>query len=680
MSISGSEPKIKTTFPREVRVIDNTWIPLSDGNRLAARLWLPVDAEQNPVPTILEYIPYRKDDLTASRDAVRHHYFAGHGYASVRVDLRGSGDSDGILHDEYLSIEQDDACAVLSWLAAQPWCTGAAGMIGISWGGFNGLQVAARRPPELKAIVTVCSTDDRYADDVHYMGGCVLGSNMLNWASTMLVRNALPPLPSVVGDRWQAMWLQRLEQSPPFVEAWLSHQRRDGYWKHGSVRERYADVECAVYAIGGWADGYSNAIPRLLEGLPGPRKGLIGPWAHLYPESGKPGPAIGFLQECLRWWDYWLKGIDTGIMDEPMLRVWMQESLPPSVTREEWPGRWVAEPAWPSPTVAPHGFALNPGTLDDEPETEAELSIIGAQTAGRDAGAWCPHGLPGEYPADQRVEDGLSLCFTSAPLSEPLEILGFPEVTLTLAADRSNALVAVRLCDVAPAGASTLITYGLLNLTHRDSHESPRPVVPGERFTVTIRLNAIGWVLPDGHRLRVAVSPTYWPRAWPSPEPVHQRVFTGGESRLVLPVRPPRPEDAALAPIAPPETAPPLPVETLRPGANSVTSRTDAIQSLLESTVRTDHGHHHLVGNGVDYESIAANTFTIVEGAPLTATARSDRMIALGQGEMRIRIETMSMMTSDANDFRVTNVLAAYEGNVQVFTNARTFTVPRDFV
>ncbi|MGH2615164.1 MAG: CocE/NonD family hydrolase [Thermomicrobiales bacterium] len=680
MSISGAEPEIRTEFPRDVRVVENVWIPLGDGCRLAARIWLPIDADQNQVPAILEYIPYRKDDLTASRDAVRHRYFAGHGYASVRVDLRGSGDSDGILHDEYLPIEQDDALEVLAWLAAQPWCTGAVGMIGISWGGFNGLQVAARRPPELKAVISLCSTDDRYADDVHYMGGCVLGSNMLNWASTMLVRNALPPLPSVAGDRWRAMWLERMEQSPPFVEAWLSHQRRDGFWKHGSVRERYADIACAVYAIGGWADGYSNAIPRLLEGLPGPRKGLIGPWAHMYPESGKPGPAIGFLQECLRWWDYWLKGIDTGIMDEPMLRAWMQESQPPSVSREEWPGRWVAEPDWPSPTIAPRTFALNAGTLDDDAETEEELSIVGAQTAGRDAGAWCPHGLRGEYPADQRGEDGSSLCFTSAPLPEPLEFLGFPVVTLTLSADRANALVAVRLCDVAPTGESTLISYGLLNLTHRECHEFPEAVVPGERFTVTVRLNAIGWVLPAGHRLRVAVSPTFWPRAWPSPELVHLRVFTGGESRLVLPVRAPRAEDAALTPFAPPETAPPLPVKTLRPNSIVVTTRTDAIQGLLESIVRTDHGHRYLIGNGVDFESIATNTYAIVEGEPLSATARSDRMIAIGQGAMRARIETTSTMTSDANVFRITNLLTAYDGNVQIFNQARTFTVPRDFV
>ncbi|TMJ94192.1 MAG: CocE/NonD family hydrolase, partial [Actinobacteria bacterium] len=251
--------RVKRDFPRAVRVIQHAWIPLSDGCRLAARIWLPEDAEEDPVPALLEYIPYRKNDATATRDARMHPYFAGHGYGAARVDLRGSGDSDGILLDEYLEQEQDDALEVIAWLAAQPWCTGRVGIIGKSWGGFNGLQIAARRPPELGAVVTVASTDDRYADDVHYMGGCLLGSDMLSWASAMLAFNARPPDPAVVGERWREQWLERLERTPPFVEAWLAHQRRDAYWRHGSVCEDYAMIECPVYAVGGWADAYTNA-------------------------------------------------------------------------------------------------------------------------------------------------------------------------------------------------------------------------------------------------------------------------------------------------------------------------------------------------------------------------------------------------------------------------------------
>ena len=242
-----------------VHELSHVWITMSDGVRLAARIWLPEAEPSEPVPAVLEYIPYRKNDATMERDATIHPYFAAHGYASIRVDLRGSGDSEGLMLDEYLLQEQDDALEVIAWIAAQPWCSGRVGMIGKSWGGFNGLQVAARRPPALGGIISVCSTDDRYADDVHYIGGCVLASDMLSWASTMLAANARPPDPAVVGEAWREMWLERLEQQTPWVEEWLAHQRRDAYWQHGSVCEDYEAIEIPVFMVGGWNDGYPNA-------------------------------------------------------------------------------------------------------------------------------------------------------------------------------------------------------------------------------------------------------------------------------------------------------------------------------------------------------------------------------------------------------------------------------------
>src|SRR6516162_3364185 len=329
---------------------------------LAARIWLPDDAEQNPVPAILEYLPYRKRDGTYERDALTHPYLAGHGYASVRVDIRGSGESTGLLFDEYASQEQDDGVELIAWLSAQPWCSGAVGMIGISWGGFNSLQIAARRPPALKAIITVASTDDRYNDDVHYMGGCLLTDN-LRWGSTLFAYLVRPPDPALVGTRWRSMWLQRLSALRLVQAEWLRHQRRDAFWRHGSVCENYADIQCAVYAVGGWIDGYTNSIPRLLQHLSAPKKGLIGPWAHYYPMIGIPGPQIGFLQEALRWWNKWLNGIENGIMDEPMLRAWMQDSYRPAPLHHEIAGRWIAEAAWPPPGCSPHRFWLTEGGL-----------------------------------------------------------------------------------------------------------------------------------------------------------------------------------------------------------------------------------------------------------------------------------------------------------------------------
>jgi len=399
--------KTITTLPYPIRNLEHVWIPLADGTRLAARIWLPTGAENHPVPAILEYIPYRKRDKTRERDERTHPYLAAHGYACVRVDLRGSGESDGVLHDEYLQQELDDGVEVIRWIASQPWCSGNVGMMGISWGGFNALQVAALRPPELKAIITLCSTDDRYADDVHYMGGCLLGDN-LSWASTMFAYNSCPPDPALVGERWRDLWFERLEHMQHWLDIWLRHPHRDDYWKHGSVCEDFSAVACPVFAISGWADGYSNAVFRLLANLRVLRKGLIGPWSHMYPHMGIPGPAIGFLQEALRWWDTWLKGLETGIMDEPMLRVWMQDSVPPTTRYDTRPGRWIAEPEWPSPHIQEQTFGFAPWRIvtDDRTVEETPLTIQSPLSVGRFAGKWCSYSATPDLPHDQREEDG----------------------------------------------------------------------------------------------------------------------------------------------------------------------------------------------------------------------------------------------------------------------------------
>src|SRR5215470_3430087 len=288
--------KVVEHGPLPVREIENLWIAMADGVRLAARAWLPADAERHPVPAIVECIPYRKRDGTAWRDGIMQPYVAGHGYAVLRIDLRGSGDSDGLLTDEYTRQEQDDC------VAAQPWCTGRVGMLGVSWGGFNALQVAAHRPPALAAIISICAADDRYADDAHYMGGAVLTEHAV-WGVAILAQAALPPDPALVGPGWRETWLRRLHGTPEWVATWLDHQRRDAYWQQGSVSEDYAAIRCPVYAVGGWADAYRNAVPRLLANLTVRSKGLVGPWAHGWPVLGAPEPAIGFLQEALRWWD-----------------------------------------------------------------------------------------------------------------------------------------------------------------------------------------------------------------------------------------------------------------------------------------------------------------------------------------------------------------------------------------
>ncbi len=673
--------KAVVDLPRPVKLIENTWIPLADGTRLAARIWLPEDADdQKRVPAILEYLPYRKDDGTAIRDQVIHHYFAGHGYASIRVDLRGSGDSDGLLLDEYLPQEQSDALEVIDWIARQPWCTGKVGMMGISWGGFNSLQVAAHRPPALKAIITVCSTDDRYTDDCHYMGGCVLGSDLLSWASIMFAYNALPPDPAVVGARWREMWFNRMENTPPYIESWLSHQQRDAFWKQGSVDEDYSAINCAVYIVGGWADPYTNSIPRLLAGLTGPRKGLIGPWVHSYPHTAVPQPAVGFLQECLRWWDYWLKGEQTGIMDEPALRLWMPEAVKPQPLEPEWPGRWVAEPGWPPASTSRQIYLLGDGALVDKPDPPRQVTFKGAQVTGACAGTWCPNGTSIGMPVDQRPDDGLSLCFTSLPLEQPQEILGLPQVELELSADQPEALLAARLCDLAPDGISRLVSWGLLNLTHRQGHLDPEPLESGRVYSVAVQLNFVAHRLEAGHRWRLALSPTYWPHAWPSPQAVTLTLHTGSRSRLVLPLRFPSELDRTLDEFSPPEGASPLDYEDLRPEASSRTITFEEPDGRLQMVDRFDDGRKHIIYNGIVYDGLTTNIYSIVEGQPLSARVQCDRRIEISRGDWHIRVETTSVMTSDAGHFYLTNNLDAYESQIRVFTKSWTRKIPREWV
>lgn len=669
---------IRSDFPCKVRVIENCFIPMRDGIRLAAKIWLPEDTKEKPVPAILEYLPYRKSDHMAERDQPMHAYFAGFGYACLRVDLRGCGDSEGILEDEYTQQEFDDALDIMAWLEQQPWCTGEMGLYGVSWGGFNALQIAALRPKQLKAIITLCSTDDRYGNDVHYTGGCLNACDALAWGGFMHMAQARPPDP-LYHENWREMWLERLEKTPNFVEVWLSHQRRDAYWKHGSICEDYSQIECAVYSVQGWADGYVTSTPRFLAELSCPKKALIGPWAHGFPHYAEPGPQIGFLQDCLRWWDYWLKGIETGIMAEPMLRVWMQEWVKPATYYAERPGRWVAEDVWPSPTISPKRLFLTRGKLQVGAGDSSSLPFTGSQLYGQDAGIWCPYGNPGDFPADQRKEDALALCFDSELATEPEEILGFPELSLELSSDQPLALLSVRLCDVSPMGESLLVTRGALNLTHRDSHEFPERLEPHKPYTIRLKLDAIAHRLASGHRWRIALSPTYWNHLWPSPEPVTLTVYLNEKSKLTLPVRQARAEDAYLSDFATPEMAAPPAVE-IKAGNLRREHHYDTISQMYTFTDFHDEGTTKLIENGLSFGATINNFYRIQENNPLSAHQEVSNTFFLKREDWHVRIESVNTLTSTKSDFILNSQLDAYEGEVRVFNRSKTCLIPRDFL
>jgi predicted acyl esterase len=560
-----------------------------------------------------------------------------------------------LLFDEYAKQEQDDGVEVIAWLAAQPWCSGVVGMMGISWGGFNGLQVAARRPPALKAIVSICSTDDRYADDVHYMGGTLLTAG-LEWASFFFGSMCLPPDPILVGDRWRAMWVERLENVPLFFEPWLQHQRRDAYWKHGSVCEDYQAIQCPVYAVGGWTDGYKNSIPRLLQRLTAPRKGLIGPWAHGYPHFALPGPQIGFLQEMLRWWDYWLKGVDTGVMDEPMLRAWMTESMKPAPHHEGLPGRWVAEPSWPSPGITPRRLFLTDEGLRNEASPLTARAVCSPQTVGKCSGDWVPFGRGHDQAGDQQGDDMRSLVFETPPLDTPIETLGAAIVTLDIASDRSLANLVVRLCDVHPSGESLRVSYGILNLAHRDGHERPAPLAVGQRYRVRVQLNDAGSVFPAGHKVRLALSTAYWPMIWPSPERASLLILGG---TLDLPERSPQGTDALLSPLPGPQSALPETPTVFRRGD----MRIERIERI-----------------GLELGTESKSQYHVEEDDPLSAVAQLRRTQTMSRDAWQIRIETRMRLSCARDAFLLQGYLRAWEGAEEVRRREWDRFIPRDFL
>ena len=676
--------------PTDVRVVRDlrfevdrtahTWIPLADGTRLAARLWRPRTDE--PVPVILEYLPYRKGDAMAARDEPLGSWFAGHGYAYARVDIRGTGDSDGVITDEYAPQEQDDALEVIAWLAEQPWSTGAVGMVGISWGGFNGLQVAARRPPALRAVISLCSTDDRYADDVHYDGGCVLAWDMVPWHAVMLSLNALPPDPETVGDGWRATWLRRLDETPPFLTAWMAHQRRDDYWRHGSVSEDFAAIACPVYMVGGWADGYTNAIPRTLAGLPGPKKGLIGPWPHSWPQTADQGPRIDFLHEALRWWDRWLKGERNGIDEEPILRAWLQEPARAGELHLDRPGRWVSESAWPTPSVRPERLFLggNGSLTGAAPSEPVELVHRGFQRHGAFAGTWCPYGPEADLPPDQREEDALCLTFETEPLPERLELLGHPRLGLRVAADRPLGFVIARLCDVAPDGTSTLLSRGALNLTHRHGHDAPEPLEPGTPVDVEVELDVLGQAVAPGHRLRLAISSTYWPWLWPSPEPVELTIETGAGSWFEVPVRPLGLSDGEPPAFGEPETGPSIAVEDEVTVPAFHRLQRDLVTGEVVMELNQDGDKRMVLPGGLTLIEDNHDRFRIVEGDPTSASVTSTRRLRLERGSWRIDVRTTSRMTADGERFFLFDRVEAFEGDERVFERTWERDVPRDHV
>jgi len=526
----------------------NVRVPARDGTELSVNLFLPIGAS-GPVPAILNTDPYRKDDWSAGWDLSLAAYLAARGYAYCRLDVRGTGSSDGVAFDEYTDAETLDGHDTVEWLAAQPWCSGSVGMWGLSYGGFTSIQVAATRPPHLRAIVPIQATDDRYTDDVHYVGGTQTVSELAQYAVSQVAMNAMPAGPGAWGDGWRDRWRARLEATPVWLFEWARQQRDGPYWRRGSLAPDYGRIEAAILHITGWMDEYVDAAVRMQARCTSAvaRRTIVGPWVHGLPDYAYPGPNIDWLHEAVRWFDRWCKDEPNGAEDEPAITWFHRDPTPPERFPKQLAGAWRAARAWPPTSPATLRLRLGGGTLVPEaraasaPEPPAtSTSFPHRPTAGMRGGSLCwgaghpPNGLAG----DLRLEADAGPAWVSEPLEAPVDVLGVPVATLFVSATRPVAHLVARLGCVMPDGSIEQVSEGILNLTHRDSHAEPEPLEPGRTYEIRLPLRVAGYRFPPGHRIQLSLASAHWPVSWPSPGAGELAIHHGGSypSRLDLPL------------------------------------------------------------------------------------------------------------------------------------------------
>jgi uncharacterized protein len=657
------------------RVIENEWILLRDGTRLAARIWMPSAAAESPVPAILEYLPYRKRDGTCIRDESTYPVFAAAGYAGVRVDMRGAGDSEGLMFDEYTPQELADAIEVIEWIAAQPWCTGRVGMMGISWGGFNSLQVASLQPDALKAIISIASTVDRYNDDIHYKGGALLSAN-LSWSSYMLCYSSRPPDPAIVGAGWRDQWLERLRNEPLLISTWLRHQAHDDYWRHGSICGDYGAVQTPTLIIAGWGDGYKNAPPAAAANLRVPVKAINGPWIHKYPHFAWPKPRADFHGEALRWWDRWLKDIPNGAEDLPAYRAFVTENIRPSHWRAVDPGRWVAEAVWPSRSITLSQWKLSSdGRLTKDSAVAGVRHICSPQDCGVASGEFFTLAPNGDLPTDQRIDDAGSLCFETEPLAEPLEILGRPRLVVNAAINAPTGNLIVRLLDIHPDGVSQRVSFGVLNLGLALDQTAPSAIPVGARRSLEITLDECGHQFSAGHRLRLAISTAYWPLVLPPPTAVTATIETGTRSVLELPAR----TGGDHYDVPEPANRDPLP--KYRQVTQDFSRRwyeRDLNAGLTRYNVLVDTGEVEIAAaDGLIARELREETYTIDPSDPLSAVCWCRWLMTRRRGDWAVRTESSTTLTADARGFHLAATLKAYEGTSLAIERSWEDLIPR---
>jgi len=659
---------------RSFTTIENQWITLKDGTRLAARIWMPDSAEADPVPAVFEFLPYRKRDGTSPRDESTYPVFAAAGIAGVRVDIRGSGESDGVIDGEYTALELANAVELIEWIAAQPWSNGSVGMMGISWGGFNCLQVAALRPKALKAVISIASTVDRYNDDIHYKNGTHL-SAQLSWAGTMLAYQSRSPDPALTGNRWRDMWQERLEAEPFFMEEWLQHQRRDDFWKHGSIAENFSDVQIPALVIAGWADGYRNTPLKAVTGLGAKSKAIIGPWVHKYPHFAWPKPRADFHGEAIRWWNRWLRGEENGAENLPQVRAYILDAVKPAVRRDFDPGFWVAKDTW----VAPDADLFHVGTDGKLGQGRGGIGAVHLQSpldTGTSSGEFFTLKPDAEMAVDQRGDDAGSLVFETPILTEAIDYLGMPKLKLTLSSDAPLANLCARIVDVHPDGAALRVSFGVLNLAHRKSNEHPEPLVPGEKTEIEMELDACGYRFAPGHRIRLSLSTSYWPLMLPPP---YDAALTIETSSIALAM--PKLGAADRIEMMEPKNSDPLPVYLEQiPSATRRNITRELSTARTVYRIHEDTGRHEHPGTGLATRQIREEEWSITSGDPLSMTGEANWVCDMTRDGWFVRTVSSVRMTCTEQDWLISAKVKAYDGDQQFFEKIFEKVVRRDMM
>jgi putative CocE/NonD family hydrolase len=625
MKRTASSPAYETEVDFAVR------IPTSSGIELGATVTRPRTEER--CPALVWYDPYR--GAWEGNVGAQARYFAARGYVFVNLHVRGTGNSEGVSRDEYMAEETQDGCDAVEWLAAQPWCSGSVGMLGASYSGFTALQVAALAPPALKAIAPAYFTDRRYTDDCHYKGGCLRGYyDVLTYGLSMVARNALPPHPRAVGERWAEMWRQRLEESEPYLLKWLAHPVEDAYWAQGSVIGRCDRIRAACFLIGGWHDGYVNPPLRTFRALTAPRRLLMGPWSHTYPDRSHCGPRIDIHFELLRWWDRWLKGSDNGVEREPRVMVYVQEFEEPIQDRTHIAGGWFGAEDLPGEDdfrfwISDSGLArirIHP----PKPQIQNFPYLPGASRCG---GVW-DAGIPFCLPGDQRPDEALALNYTSEPLTEDLVLFGQPSVSLTVSADVPVLPFAFRLCDVSEEGTSVLVTKGLLNATRRGGMDAPEPLTPDVPTPIRFDLEATAWRFRAGHRIRLSLNGSDFPNVWPTPYRGRGAVHQGPDIEAVLSL--PTWKNPAPSPVAllPSEHGP------ASTGSGGDPPPWRVVHDVLEDRL------HFVLASGSE--------FCISNRMPAEAYARAKSVGTAGWPGFAVRSEASAALVSDERAFHIT--------------------------